>query len=78
MCASCGSVENLEFDHYPQRTTVVLAFLSRWTRLRHYEQEAIRGNLRLLCVHCNRSSGGCVGNVALGRICAEPNGVVPF
>jgi len=59
-CNACGSEHKLEFDHYPKRCEFIHKKLSRWTRLKRYEEDAAKGNLRLLCKKCNQSHGGAI------------------
>mgnify|MGYP003869586845 CR=1 FL=1 len=70
-CAVCGLEHNLEFDHYPKRCEFEHKKLSRWTRLKRYEEDAAKGNLRLLCKKCNKSHGGAISAWEAGFIKAE-------
>ena len=67
-CALCNSTYKLEFDHYPERCTFVHKKLSRWTRLKRYEEDAAKGNLRILCNKCNTQHGGALSAWEAGRI----------
>lgn len=51
-CVFCGVTENLEFDH-PNGRTWCCRDKARWTRIKLYEQEAERSEIRLLCRSCN-------------------------
>lgn len=67
-CNVCGLEYNLEFDHYPKRCEFTHKKLSRWTRLKRYEEDYEKGNLRLLCKKCNQSHGGAVRAWEAGHI----------
>lgn len=55
-CSRCGNPFDIEINHLRRRHYAPRK-ISRWMRASYLRRELRRGELNLLCSHCNKTSG---------------------
>lgn len=55
-CSRCPATEKLEFHHTKPRTWAANR-VGRWSRLKLYREDWLRGDIELLCSRCNKIAG---------------------